>query len=188
MNAHPNKPAPRSRRLQPAQSAPGHSPSPHEQHHRLPRESYRGQVTVAFTGCVAGQTPLFVAGDVVAVFVSLLKAAAEKHACGVSIYCFMPDHVHLLLSGQHEFSDAWSALTLFKQRTGFWLGRHCPGIRWQKDFYDHIIRRTEDLGAQVRYIAGNPVRRGLVKDWREYPFTGAIGVDLNALISSTITL
>jgi putative transposase len=124
----------------------------------------------------------------VAAFTSLLGAAAEKHACVVSIYCFMPDHVHVLLGGRQESSDAWAAIALFKQRAGVWLGRHRPGIRWQKDFYDHVIRRDEDLGAQVRYIAGNPVRKGLVKDWREYPFTGAIGIDLNAIIGSAITL
>jgi putative transposase len=162
--------------------------SPREHHHRLPRESYRGQVNVAFTLCVAKRAPLFVDDDVVTEFVSLLRAAAEKHACLVPIYCFMPDHLHVLLSGQHEFSDAWTALALFKQRTGFWLGRHRPAIRWQKDFYDHLIRRNEDLGAQARYIAANPVRRGLAKDWRQYPLTGAIGIDLATVISSTITL
>jgi putative transposase len=114
--------------------------------------------------------------------------AVEKHACVASIYCFMPDHVHIMLSGRDESSDAWAAVTLFKQQTGFWLGQHRPGVRWQKDFHDHVIRRNDDLGAQLRYIAGNPVRKGLVKDWREYSFTGAIGADLAAIVSSTITL
>jgi len=164
------------------------SPSPHEKRHRLPRESYRGQITVAFTLCLTKRTPLFVDREIVAALVSLLGAAAENHACLVSIYCFMPDHVHALLTGQQEASDAWAAITLFKQRAGFWLGQHRPGIGWQKDFYDHIIRQDEDLGAQARYIAGNPVRKGLVKDWREYPFTGAIGIDLQTIINSTITL
>ena len=100
----------------------------------------------------------------------------------------MPDHVHLLVSGQSESSDAWAAVALFKQRTGFWLGKHRQGVCWQKDFFDHIIRRDEDLGAQVRYIAGNPVRKGLVRDWREYPFTGFIEVDLDDAVGSTITL
>jgi REP element-mobilizing transposase RayT len=92
------------------------------------------------------------------------------------------------LSGQNESSDEWAAVTLFKQQTGFWLGNNRPEIRWQKDFFDHILRSDEDLGAQVRYIAGNPVRKGLVKGWREYPFTGSIGVDLDDAVGSTITL
>ena len=132
------------------------SPSTREKRHRLPRDSYRGQVNAAFTLCVAKRAPLFIDRETVAAFISLLGAAAEKHACVVSIYCFMPDHVHVVLGGRHESSDAWAAMALFKQRAGFWLGRHRPGIRWQKDFYDHVIRRDEDLGAQVRYIAGTP--------------------------------
>ncbi len=182
MYPNPNNPQPRAGALLAA------SPFPREKRHRLPRDSYRGQINVVFTLCVAKRASLFVDGEVVAAFISLLGAAAEKHACVVSIYCFMPDHVHVLVGGRYESSDTWAAIALFKQRTGFWLGRHRPGIGWQKDFYDHIIRRDEDLGAPVRYIAGNPVRKGLVKDWREYPFTGAIGVSLDTIISSTITL
>ena len=174
------------RRLKPA--ATQTPPSPREKRHRLPRESYRGQVNVAFTLCVANRTALFTEGGIVSMFILLLGTALQRHACVALIYCFMPDHVHILLSGQDESSDAWSAITLFKQQTGFWLGEHRPGVSWKKDFRDHIIRGDEDLGGQARYIAGNPVRKGLVKDWREYPFTGAAGVELQATVSSTITL
>jgi putative transposase len=171
------------RRLKPAATG-----TRREKHHRLPREHYRGVVNVAFTLCIAGKVGLFTDSKVVSAFVALLTASAKKHDCVVAIYCFMPDHVHLLLSGQSETADTWAAIVRFKQQTGFWLGKHHQEILWQKDFFDHIIRRDEDLGAQVRYIAGNPVRKSLVRDWREYPFTGSIAVDQNAIISSTVTL
>jgi REP-associated tyrosine transposase len=171
------------RRLKPAATG-----TQREKRHRLPREHYRGQVNVALTLCVASKAGLFADSEVLSAFVSLLTASAKKHDCVVLIYCFMPDHVHLLLSGQSESSDTWAAVVRFKQQTGFWLGRHRQDVCWQKDFFDHIIRRDEDLGAQVRYIAGNPVRKNLVRDWRGYPFTGSVGADLNAIVSSTITL
>lgn len=44
---------------------------------------------------------------------------------------------------------------------------------WQKDYYDHIIRRPEDVQKHVRYILDNPVRKGLVDDWKKYPFKGS---------------
>ena len=138
--------------------------------------------------CIASRDPLFTDEGVVEAFVSLLRASAERHGCVVLIYCFMPEHLHVMLRGQCESADAWQAMSEFKQRSGFWLKQHRHGVMWQKDFYDHVIRRTEDLGAQVRYVAGNPVRRGLTKDWREYPHTGSIGIDLDAVIDSTITL
>jgi hypothetical protein len=37
-------------------------------------------------------------------------------------------------------------------------------LAWQKDFYDHIIRETEDYGGQVRYLLRNPVQRGCAND------------------------
>jgi putative transposase len=159
-----------------------------EIHHRLPREFYRGDATVVFTACVAAAQPLFTDRSVVETFAALLRSAAESHGCVVVIYCFMPDHLHLMLHGRHKSADTWQAMVEFKQRSGYWLKQHRPGVSWQKDFYDHVVRRDEDLGAQVRYIAANPVRKGLVSDWREYPHIGAIGIDLYAVISSTITL
>jgi len=174
------------RRLKPATTEPEHRCR--EKHHRLPREHYRGQITVAFTLCIAGNQPLFRDAEVVAAFITLLRIVSEKHRCLVPIYCFMTDHLHVMFQGTADTSDLWQAIVEFKQRTGFWLGQHRHEARWQKDFYDHIIRKDEDLGAQARYIAGNPMRKGLARDWRDYPHTGAIGIDLETFLNSTITL
>jgi hypothetical protein len=94
----------------------------------------------------------------------------------------------LILQGQHDSADTWQAMVDFKQQTGFWFGRNRPEDAWQKDFYDHIIRADEDLGAQIRYIAHNPVRWGLVPRWPDYPFTGAIGIDLKVVLADASTL
>jgi len=96
--------------------------------------------------------------------------------------------MHVILRGRSETADAWRAMVGFKQKTGFWFARHLPAISWQKDLYDHIIRADEDLGAQIRYVADNPVRQGLVKDWAEYPFTGSLGIDLKVVMADTATL
>jgi len=100
----------------------------------------------------------------------------------------MPDHMHVVLHGRSDAADAWQAMVDFKQKTGFWFARHRPLTAWQKDFYDHVIRADEDLGAQIRYVADNPVRRGLVKVWTEYPFTGSLGIDLNVVMADAATL
>jgi REP element-mobilizing transposase RayT len=95
----------------------------------------------------------------------------------------MPDHLHVVLQGREPSSDLRKAMTLFKQVTGYWLARHVPAIRWQKDFFDHVFRDDNELERQLRYIAENPVRRGLVADWREYGFTGSDAYDLGTLLS-----
>jgi len=40
----------------------------------------------------------------------------------------------------------------------------------------------KELGPHVRYVLDNPVRKGLVREWREYEFTGAIGMDLETFL------
>ena len=91
----------------------------------------------------------------------------------------MPDHGHLLIEGKLEESDLWQSIVNFKRKSGYWLTRNHPSEEWQKDFYDHILRKDEDLMKQVRYILGNPVRRGLVEDWKTYPYKGSTLYDFD---------
>ena len=159
----------------------------HEKPHRLPRNVYVGRVGVAFTACIANRHILF-DRDVVPVFLEMLDFALTMYACSAPVYCFMPDHLHVIVQGETERSDTRAVMAAFKQKSGFWLRRHRPNRTWQKDFWDHLIRRDEDLGAQVRYIAENPVRKGLVRCWQDYPYTGAIGHDLGAILIDAAVL
>ncbi len=84
-------------------------------------------------------------------------------------------------------ADTLSAMSAFKQRSGFWLAQAGMRHAWQKDFNGHVMRRDEDLCKHIRYIANNPVRAGLVERWEDYPFTGAIGHDLRAIIDGLAT-
>jgi REP element-mobilizing transposase RayT len=113
-------------------------------------------------------------------FVFLLKQVAEKYDFR-PIYCFMPDHLHLISLGRSDHSDILLGVEDFKQLSGHWLGDQMPTVRWQKSFFDCVIRQPE-LGSIVGYILDNPVRARLVAHWREYPFTGAIGMDLETFL------
>jgi putative transposase len=150
-----------------------------EHHHRLARERYQGEVAVSITTCFENAGTAFVSGDIVKQFVSFLTQKVREARCRVPVYCFMPEHLHLIIRGTCDEADVLTAMYAFKQQTGFWFRKHSP-YRWQKDFHDHIIRSDEDLDAHIRYIANNPVRRGLVESWGQYPFTGAIDSDLQA--------
>ena len=55
---------------------------------------------------------------------------------------------------------------------------------WQKDFYDHIVRDEDETGRHIRYILNNPVKQGLVRHWKDYPFMGSTLLDLGALLRS----
>lgn len=48
------------------------------------------------------------------------------------------------------------------------LQRHGPV--WQEESFDHVLRSSESVDAKAAYILGNPVRKGLVRGWRAYPW------------------
>lgn len=92
-------------------------------------------------------------------------------------YCVMPDHVHVLVS---LIGDAllprwlgdikrWTT-SQARQRTGVQL-------RWQPNFYEHVVRSDEDVVELARYILANPVRAGLVASVGEFPFSGSFEWD-----------
>ncbi len=41
---------------------------------------------------------------------------------------------------------------------------------WQRTFYDHWMRHGEEREYAL-YIIANPVRRGLVSEWPQWPWT-----------------
>ncbi|RYD95934.1 MAG: hypothetical protein EOP61_18855 [Sphingomonadales bacterium] len=150
--------------------------------HRLSDGAYRGQKNVAFTMNVERRRPLFGDAAVVGAMLAILREETERYGCLVGIYCFMPDHLHLILCGQTEGADAKRAVDAFKHRTGLWLRRKRPGFSWQDDYYDHIIRKGDDWRRQVFYVYMNPVRRELVEDPAAWPHTGSMGFDLDELL------
>lgn len=107
------------------------------------------------------------------VFETMLHESLKENKSDVEIYLFMPDHAHFLLRGTIDSADVLNAMKVFKLKSGYWLSQHHSSIHWQKDFYDHVIRKEDDVPKHIRYILYNPVRAGLVEDWKNYPFKGS---------------
>ena len=58
------------------------------------------------------------------------------------------------------------------QQVNHYLQR--SGALWQKAYYDHALRKEEDIRAVARYIVANPLRAGLVDKLGNYPLWDAI--------------
>ncbi len=97
------------------------------------------------------------------------------------MYCFMPDHLHLLLKGETHDADLKKFVRIFKQRSGYIFKQKKKCKLWQPSFYDHVVREEEDLLEVARYIILNPVRRGLVDNYKDYPFSGSQVWDIDKL-------
>lgn len=85
----------------------------------------------------------------------------------------MPDHVHFLIEGQSESSNAEAMIERGKQLSGYWFRKTYAERLWQKSSWDRALRNDEDTLNVIRYIAANPVRAGLVSKPSEHPFTGS---------------
>jgi REP element-mobilizing transposase RayT/mono/diheme cytochrome c family protein len=82
----------------------------------------------------------------------------------VHLVCLMPDHLHALISFPYEQP--------MKQIMADWkrfLSTQLE-IEWQRDFFDHRLRKEESYREKADYIRANPVRAGLVTRPEEWPF------------------
>jgi len=48
---------------------------------------------------------------------------------------------------------------------------------WQPSFYDHVLRKEEDLLETVKYIYNNPVRKKISEHYMDYQLSGSFELD-----------
>src|SRR5262249_7964565 len=97
--------------------------------------------------------------------------AGEMRGIGLGRYVIMPDHVHLFVRGNLDFSlKQWGRLL---KRV---LCKSCSSspANWQEGFFDHLIRHSESYAEKWEYVRQNPVRAGLVQNAEEWPWQGQI--------------
>ena len=108
--------------------------------------------------------------------IDVLLNLRQNYRFNLYQYCLMPDHFHGLFGAGESGKDLGEICGAFKSLSNSELWRFEDGKLWQKRFFDHIIRNEQDFWETVDYIRNNAVRKGLVKDWREWKWTG--GPDL----------
>ena len=83
----------------------------------------------------------------------------------------MPDHVHIvvLVQGEKSIIDLIAAFKSISTKESWNFG--FEGKLYQRRFYDHFIRKDEDLRQVVLYVLNNPVRKNIVQKWEDYPYS-----------------
>jgi len=143
---------------------------------RLAEENYLGERVYFLTLCCEGRRPLFRNPQTVSRLLEILTEEAERKKFSVHAYCFMPDHLHLLIEGTAAGSHLLKFVNIFKQRSGFEHKQKTGVALWQFKYYDHILRRRENMERIEGYIWMNPVRKGMVREPWDYPFSGSLTV------------
>ena len=105
--------------------------------------------------------------------VTSLQWLRANRGLALYVYCLMPDHLHLLLQLGKEEKRLGTVLGSFKRYTTrqSW-GWGYRGALWQTNFYDHIVRPSEDGTRIAEYVLANPVRKGLVVEEADYQWSG----------------
>ena len=98
---------------------------------------------------------------------------AENEGFAILAYCFMPDHVHLLVEGLADNSNCKQFITKSKQCSAHAYAEEFNSRLWQPFGFEHVLRDDEKVQVVARYILENPVRAGLTKTVLDYPFLGS---------------
>ena len=107
----------------------------------------------------------------------VLACCCHDHRRRYELYAavVMPDHVHLILTPliNHKRQEIFSLMRIMqavKAASARHINQrlHHTGPVWQEESFDHVLRSSEGLDAKVDYVLQNPVRTGIVTNWRDY--------------------
>jgi len=120
-------------------------------------------------------------------YLGWLKVAAEKYACQIHAYVLMTNHVHLLITPEHQ--DSLSRLFQYVGRyyvtyVNNTYGR--TGTLWEGRYKANIVEEEDYLLSCHRYIELNPVRAGMVERPEDYPWSSYGGNALSTCDSLLI--
>jgi putative transposase len=100
--------------------------------------------------------------------------------------CIMSNHVHLLIDlyvqiedipssievTEKNYKPLYDIMKLIKGGSAFEINKvlQRKGRFWQVEYYDHYVRGKKEFLNIIYYIANNPVKAGIVKNWKDYQF------------------
>jgi putative transposase len=83
----------------------------------------------------------------------------------VHLALLMPGHMHLLISFPQSQKRIQTIVSKWKE----WTAKSLK-IDWQRDFFEHRLRKEESFREKADYILLNPVRAGLVKEEEDWSY------------------
>jgi len=139
---------------------------------RINAEIYaQGGRACLITICSFQDLPLFTNHAFTLHCMDLFESLCRNYQIFIYAYCFMPDHLHAVISvrGIKSIIDLVRAFkskaTIDSRRYGY------QGRIFQPRFYDHFARTMKDLENEINYILLNPIRKGLAAEISDYAYS-----------------
>jgi putative transposase len=140
---------------------------------RLESFDYRGRHTYHLRFCTHERQPIFSSSAAVDLALQQIQRAATELGFELLAYCFMPDHLHLVVRGCSDTADLKAFASKAKQYSGYAYAQLHKKQLWQRYFYEHVLRSEEAEEGVISYVLMNPVRAGLCETPDEYLFSGS---------------
>ncbi|HUR34973.1 MAG TPA: transposase [Vicinamibacterales bacterium] len=151
---------------------------------RLRTFTYRGLHRYFLTFCTHQRLHHFIEAEAVALVLEQILRAADRESFSVIAYCFMPDHLHLLVEATAVDADGRRFLACAKQLSAYQFARSGRGRLWQRYGYERTLREGDGTLSVARYILENPVRAGLAARPADYMFMGCPAHSLEAVLEA----
>ena len=76
------------------------------------------------------------------------------------------DHLHVVAPSERD-----ARLGNFSAALKRWMREELDASwEWQSGCFDRLLRSDESLHEKWLYLQENPVRAGLIKDWKDWPY------------------
>jgi putative transposase len=104
-------------------------------------------------------------------FIDVVRSYARERKFKVHDFVVMPDHVHLLLSVEHDMTIE-RAMQFIKGGFSYQLKKEFGylGEVWQRGYSEVRVEDEASFARHREYIANNPVKAGLVDCPEKFPY------------------
>ena len=103
------------------------------------------------------------------IYLGWLRDAAQSHGCAIHAYVLMPNHIHLLVTPDHDQSLPKTLQSLGRRYVQYFNQTHKrTGTLWEGRYRATLVDTEAYLLTCYRYIEGNPVRAENVTHPSEY--------------------
>ncbi len=161
-------------------------PLPQRKLHRLPPRIYAGsEYEFSFTICARHQGEPFRNHELASAIIESLLWTRTRYQWQLFCLCLMPDHLHfvcrlaqtpvkLVNAGTRGIQpegvlEHIARFKSFTTHSSWKFG--LKGSLWQKSSYDRVLDLDKPFEEVLQYVLDNPVRKGLVSDWRDWPYS-----------------
>ena len=110
-----------------------------------------------------------------------VRVVKRTHPFRIHAWVVLPDHLHCVIElpeGDSDFALRWRLIKLLFSRalpkterlSAVCQRRGERGI-WQRRYCEHLIRDERDFAEHVDYVHINPLKHGLVRAVRDWPYS-----------------